>query len=105
VVDQDELNDFLELTNVHFFLNHDTKETFNSIVMSDILVLSPSGFSFSAGMISEGAKIFPYPWWHDVPDNHEWCRLDIQSESINKIKVVEFITNFLNNREARNQDG
>jgi len=105
VVGQDELSEFFELTNVRFFLNCDARETFNSIVMSDVLVLSPSGFSFNAGMISKGAKIFPYPWWHDVPDNHEWCRLDIQRESINKIKVIEFITNFLNNREERNQDG
>ena len=59
-------------------LNMDERETFHNLVIGDILVVSPSGFSFLAGLISTGLKIAPHPWWHHLPDNPEWHRVEVK---------------------------
>ena len=82
--------DFACLPNVSFFLDEDVLKTFHNIVMGDILVLSPSSFSFKAGMISKGLKIAAEPWWHYIPDNSEWCRLG-PDPGANAQKVRQFL--------------
>lgn len=81
---------FEKLSNTSFFLNTDVLETFHNIVTGDILVLSPSSFSFKAGMISKGLKIAAEPWWHYLPDNSEWCRLGVDSEQ-NAKRIQTFL--------------
>jgi hypothetical protein len=82
-----DFSDFKALKNSTLFLNKDVCETFHNVVLGDLLVLSPSSFSFKAGMISKGLKIAAEPWWHFIPDNQEWCRLQSEDlESENKIQ-------------------
>jgi len=71
----DEFKAFDVLRNVRFFLDTDVLETFHNLVIGDILIVSPSSFSFKAGMISPGLKIASHPWWHYVPENSKWCRI------------------------------
>ena len=80
--------DFKILQNISLFLDKDVYDTFHNVVLGDLLVLSPSSFSFKAGMISKGFKIAAEPWWHYIPDNQEWCRLQTaNSASGNKLKL------------------
>lgn len=69
-----ELDPLRDLPNVHFHLDEDARTTFHHMTIADILVCSPSSFSFKAGMISRGIKLMKYPWWHEVPDDDEWIR-------------------------------
>lgn len=73
------IEDFKELRklpNVVFHLNEDTLQTFHGMIVADILIVSPSGFSYFPGIISKGIKIAKYPWWHHIPQNDEWIRSD-----------------------------
>lgn len=84
-----DFSDFQTLKNTTLFLNKDVCETFHNVVLGDLLVLSPSSFSFKAGMISKGLKIAAEPWWHYIPDNQEWCRLQNEDrESEKKIRSL-----------------
>ena len=85
-------SDFKALKNSTLFLNEDVCETFHNIVLGDLLVLSPSSFSFKAGMISKGLKIAAEPWWHYIPDNQEWCRLQNEDRESEK-KIRSFLKN------------
>jgi len=69
-------SEFQQLDAVVYHLDEDEFQTFHGMVMADILIVSPSSFSFNAGMISTGIKIARYPWWHEIPDNDEWIRSD-----------------------------
>jgi len=75
---KEDFSPFLRFKNVNLFINHDQYETMNDMVHSDILILSPSGFSYMAGLISDGFKIAKYPWWHEIPDDKDWCRVSEQ---------------------------
>lgn len=79
------------LPNVSFRLDEDVLQTFHNIVMGDILLLSPSSFSFKAGMISKGVKLAAEPWWHYIPDDSEWCRLGVDLEA-NTDKICRFLS-------------
>lgn len=72
---EQEFASFLLFKNTNLFINYDQYKTMNDMIFSDILILSPSGFSFMAGLISNGFKIARYPWWHDIPDEVDWCRV------------------------------
>ena len=47
-----------------FHLNEDIAKSFVQMVASDILVISPSSFSYSAALISDG-DIYYKPFWHN----------------------------------------
>jgi len=47
-----------------FHLNEDIAQSFIQMVASDILVISPSSFSYSAALISD-AEIYYKPFWHN----------------------------------------
>jgi hypothetical protein len=76
----DDFADLQCLGQVRFFLDEDVLRTFHNILMGDILVLSPSSYSFKAGMISRGYKIAPHPWWHYIPESAEWCRGSVECQ-------------------------
>ena len=69
-----EFSEFEELKNVTYHLDLDACLTFHHMATSNILILSPSSFSYKAGMISTGIKIARYPWWHEIPEDSEWIR-------------------------------
>lgn len=58
-----------------FHLNADEKETLLNMARASVLIMSPSGFSYLAAMLSTGLKIARYPWWHHLPENSQWVRV------------------------------
>ena len=79
IYSQGQVSDFPELaerTDVVFHLDADEKETMLNMIKADILLMSPSGFSFLAGLLSEGLKIARIPWWHHLPDDDDWLLLE-----------------------------
>jgi hypothetical protein len=71
-------SEFSELKNLRLCLDTDQYETFHNLTLSDILIVSPSSFSFKAGMLCPGLKLAKYPWWHEIPDDDEWVRVGEQ---------------------------
>lgn len=67
--------DFTELKNIRLCLDTDQYETFHNLTLSEILIVSPSSFSFKAGMLCSGLKLARHPWWHEIPDDEEWIRV------------------------------
>jgi hypothetical protein len=67
---QGELSDFTLFKNldVEFSLNKTIEETFIDLVTSDILVLSKSSFSYTAGLLSDGL-VYYQPFWHKPVKN------------------------------------
>lgn len=49
--------------NVVLHLNESVEDTFTGMVLADVLVTSPSSFSYTAGLISNG-KVYYMPFWH-----------------------------------------
>jgi hypothetical protein len=89
-----EFNEFdKNLDNVFYHLNEDEFKTFHSMVIADILLLSPSSFSYFAGIISKGIKIAKYPWWHEIPENSEWIRSDIMGNFNTSSIIQRFASN------------
>jgi len=63
----DSFKDFYN-SNVLFYLNHDIIETFIGMVSANILVISPSSFSYVAALISDG-EIYYKKFWHNPRKN------------------------------------
>jgi len=47
---------------VEFHLNEEIRSTFHGLVSADILILSKGGFSYSAGLLSEGTVYYTKHW-------------------------------------------
>ncbi len=69
---RDEFDDFAAMGDCRFHLGASEYECFVNMVRADILVMSPSGFSHLAGLLSEGQKIARVPWWHHLPRAADW---------------------------------
>ncbi|MEQ8995314.1 MAG: hypothetical protein RID53_02280 [Coleofasciculus sp. B1-GNL1-01] len=89
---KDNFQEFDQLNNVVYHLNENQFKTFHSMVVADILILSPSSFSYKAGIISRGIKIAKYPWWHEIPNNSEWLRSD-EDGNFNPYPILEKYSN------------
>lgn len=65
IYSQGDLDSFKDLENsdVTFYLNDDVVETFIAMVSANILVISPSSFSYVAALISDG-EIYYKDFWH-----------------------------------------
>jgi len=65
IYSQGEEKDFLHFKNddVVFHLNEPIEETFYSMVTAQILVMSKSSLSYTAGMLSDGI-VYYLPFWH-----------------------------------------
>jgi len=70
IYSQGNINNFRELSNnnVIFYLNYDVFETFKGLVAAEILVISPSSFSYVAGLISDG-EVYYKKFWHNPIKN------------------------------------
>ena len=60
------------LGDVAFHIDSDLYEAFYNMTLADILVTSPSSFSFKAAMLCQGRKYAPDGWWHKIPDSEDW---------------------------------
>ncbi len=74
-----EFEEFKQFPEVIFHINEDAFQTFHGMVLADILVTSPSDFSYIAGILSQGIKIAKLPYWHFIPQNNEWVHVDENS--------------------------
>lgn len=54
---------------VKFHFQDDTFETFNGMVFADVLILSESSYSYTAGLLSNGIIVYK-PFWH--PPRKHW---------------------------------
>ncbi len=75
IYSQGDIDQFQELTNdndVKFYLNYHIVETFIGMVSADILVISPSSFSYVAALISDG-EIYYKNFWHKPRKNWIIC--------------------------------
>lgn len=74
IYSQGNIMNFLDLnnTNVKFYINHDVIETFLGMVSANILVISPSSFSYVAALISDG-EIYYKKFWHNPRKNWIVC--------------------------------
>ena len=70
IYSQGNISQFHELIgdDVKFYLNHDIIKTFIGMVASNILVISPSSFSYVAALISD-AEVYYKPFWHKPKKN------------------------------------
>ena len=70
IYSQGDINNFKILDNndVIFHLNEDIGKTFTGLVSADILVISPSSFSYTAALISDG-EIYYKKFWHKPKSN------------------------------------
>jgi hypothetical protein len=70
IYSQGQLAQFEELidNDVKFYLNYDIVETFIGLVSSNILIISPSSFSYAAALISDG-EIYYKKFWHNPKKN------------------------------------
>ena len=68
------------LPNVRLLLNRDESSDFKDFVAADVLVTAPSSFSFTAALASRGFVLAPFPWWHAIPNEGRWFRVDLNGE-------------------------
>lgn len=61
---------------VHLHMDTDVFWTFHQLVEADVLMMSPSSFSYVAALISRGVKVARSPWWHHLPDTADWVLSD-----------------------------
>ena len=83
-----DFREFEKLENVVYHLDEDEYQTFHSMIVADILILSPSSFSYFAGLISKGLKIAKYPWLHEIPEDSEWIHSD-ENGNFNPRALIE----------------
>ena len=93
----DNFSELKALPEVIWHLNEDVFSTFHHLVLADILITSPSSFSNKAAMISKGIKFAKYPWWHEIPDNDSWIRVD-ENGVFDFNKAVELVKNMLTDK-------
>ena len=70
IYSQGKLEDFNVLINhdVYYHLNENIIDTFIGMVAANVLVISPSSFSYIAALISDG-EIYYKPFWHNPRKN------------------------------------
>ena len=63
IYSQGDISQFKEFENHTLYLNENVSKTFIDLVSADILVTSPSSFSYTAALLNENI-IYYYPFWH-----------------------------------------
>jgi hypothetical protein len=85
---------------VELHLDLSEQETILNMVRADVLIMSPSGFSYLAAMLSSGIKIVRYPWWGYIPDTDGWIRVhkgQRLSTNVLRVSLGEILENpFIN---------
>lgn len=71
----EEFADLSRSFTVKLHLTDGEQECLLNMVRADVLILSPSGFSYLAGILSKGCKIARSPWWHHLPSDRDWTLL------------------------------
>lgn len=66
---------FSKVSGVSYFDNVDPCETFHNLLISDILVMSRSGFSYLAACMGRQLVIAPPKFWHCIPKGDRWIQM------------------------------
>jgi len=93
IYSQGNINDFDEFLNIEYGeinlkIDDDMFTSFLGLAAADVLIMSPSSFSYIAGFLSEG-EIYYYPFWHNpasfwqIPKNTKHIELDGYTNWIN----------------------
>lgn len=91
---------FDSLPNIHFHIDEPIESTFLAMVMSDLLVISPSSFSYAAALLRNDDNVYYLPFWHpalpgwrQINIDHELICSSFRLKSINdKIEIPSFAT-------------
>jgi hypothetical protein len=66
-------------------LNESIEDTFTAMVLADVLVISQSSFSYTAGLLSDGI-VYYIPFWHS-PLPH-WSSIEQLHKSCGQVPVI-----------------
>jgi len=80
----------LRFGDVRLHLDVDQYNTFHNMACADVIITSPSSFSYKAGMLNPGLKLTRYPWWHEVPQDDEWCRIP-EDPAASQTEIIDFL--------------
>ena len=75
---QPELVEALAGLNVDVRSGCPRNDDFALLAGARVIVAAPSSFSFLAALASRGVAMARYPWWHHVPADGRWVRLDAE---------------------------
>lgn len=67
-----DLKKLYERNDCIFYLNNNERESLINMAYADVLLMSPSGFSYLAALLSQGIKIARSNWWHYLPNTKNW---------------------------------
>ena len=101
IFSQGELADFQIfdcLSNVHYRLDYDVFASFHNLAMADVLIGSPSSFSYLPSLFSDGIKIFRSPFWHDLPNEPDWVRFEV-GDDMNRASIRGKLTAALKHKQ------
>lgn len=65
---------------VKWQVSEDPTEAFDALASAHIMIGSPSGFSHLAGMVNRGIALMPSQYWHRIPEDEHWMRVDPTGE-------------------------
>jgi hypothetical protein len=60
-------------------LNASDQESLLNMSTADVLIMSPSGFSYLAAILGKGRRIARVPWWHHIPCGPGWTLFEHES--------------------------
>jgi len=63
IYSQGKAENFQAFQSFHLYLNESVEDTFTDLVQAQVLMTSPSSFSYSAALLSRGTVYF-HPFWH-----------------------------------------
>jgi hypothetical protein len=82
-------------------LDADPMWTFHRMATADLLITSPSSFSFNAGLVNAGIKLARSPWWHEIPQGDGW--FPVQRAAPDNESIRHFVREELQLRERNNE--
>ena len=59
------------------------------MILAEELVMGPSGFSYLAGILSEGQKLARAPWWHHLPGLPDWILVGADGSAVTTERQAE----------------
>jgi len=82
-------------------LDADPMWTFHRMATADVLITSPSSFSFNAGLVNPGVKLARSPWWHEIPQGDGW--FPVHEAAPDSESIRHFVGEELQLRERNNE--
>ncbi|MBP1135094.1 hypothetical protein JOE31_001326 [Arthrobacter sp. PvP023] len=87
------------MAGVNLCLNGNSADDLIDLASADVLVTAPSSFSFTAALASRGIVLAPHPWWHEVPNEGRWFRLD-PAGNFDRDRMQSIVTHRFSDRDS-----